>query len=46
MAEQILRLYCAPTHDKREPGSSVNTVSDYGTDDRGSIPARSRALLL
>jgi hypothetical protein len=29
-----------------EPGSSVSIVSDYGLDDRGSIPDRGRGFLL
>jgi hypothetical protein len=30
----------------KEPGSSVSTVSDYGLDDRASIPDRGRGFFL
>jgi hypothetical protein len=31
---------------RRSRGSSVNIVSDYGLDDRGSIPGRGRGFFL
>jgi hypothetical protein len=42
---RFLKVFSTPHHMSRSRGGPVSTVTDYGLDDRGSIPEQSIFLL-